>query len=337
MARLLIIIFLGIVALLTAPLNIAEVPVAEIAVAPTSPSINIEGTPVASRPQVPATTTAPAAKQSERKLDDSAAIAKITKDIQAAKKQLEDIRIPTLEPTRTRLSQEALYRIGSDSVVNFYCQKGSRATLATGVIIDPRGYVLTNAHIASEDAGEPTCVLRKGSPAETYALAKRIFTAPNFSDTLLESENLKKDVAIWRITGLVHGAPVTSLPAILVDPTFTVLKDAPLSTFSYPAELLGSQAISQSLYLIFSETTVTLNDAYFIESEHGIGSQKGSSGGVLIDPYTGTFAGLIFAVSGEDSKLVSDRKTLSLTPFAIDQAIRNAKDMSLSEYLSTNP
>lgn len=335
--RLIIIISLGIFALLSAPFDIAKAPIAEVDVAPALPHIEIEEVPQApSEPESPVVAT-PIPEQSDKKLNDTSALTKIAEDIQWAKKQLENIRVPPSEPIRMRLSQESLYRIGSDSIVNFYCQKGAHITIATGVVIDPRGYVLTNAHIASEDAGEPTCVLRKGSPAEPYARAKRIFTAPNFSDTLLESENLKKDVAIWRITTIAHGATPTPIPAIGVDPDFTVTTGAPLSTFSYPAEFLGSQAIARSLYLSFSETTVTQIDKYFIESEHGVGSQKGSSGGVLIDPYTGTFAGLIFAVSGDETKQVSNRKMLSLTSFAIDQVVRNATDMSLAEYLSTNP
>lgn len=316
-----------------------------------SPAPQEEVAKISSQPEEEfsiATTTSPVAppyqggdtrggnKEPQDKPDESKILAEISKNITTAKKQLENIQIPTpsSEPIPQRLPQNALYKIGSDSVVNFFCQRSGHTIIATGIIIDPRGYVLTNAHI-SDDAGEPTCLLRRGSPAENYALAKRVFTAPGFSPTVLEPDNLRKDVAIWKITGLVGTSMPASFPAITIDPNVTVTIGSPLSTFSYPAELLGSQAILRALYLTFSETHVTAKDSYFIESAQGLGSQKGSSGGVLIDPYTGKFAGLIFAVSDEDATSVSSRKLLSLTPFAIDQVVKNATGKNWNDYLST--
>jgi hypothetical protein len=100
---------------------------------------------------------------------------------------------------------------------------------------------------------------------------------------------------------------------------------------------LGSHNIVSALYLSFSETTVKSHDAYFIESSQGLGSQKGSSGGILLDPYTGEFAGLIFAINDEKSSSISERTLFSLTPFAINEAVRSATGKDIHAYLDENP
>lgn len=217
--------------------------------------------------------------------------------------------------------------------------KNSYIVVATGVIIHQDGYILTNAHVA-EDALQDTCTVRIGSPAKTFGVAEKIFSPRMFSATSSATENLKRDISLWRITETLPDSPLTApFPFVEIHPNHaTTIGDA-LGTFSYPAEFLSFQVINNDLYLSFSETIVEATDRHFIQSSLGLASQKGSSGGILIDEYTGEIAGLIFAVSDTDnaSNDISKRKLYTLTPFAIDETILEETGKHLQEYLATKP
>lgn len=205
------------------------------------------------------------------------------------------------------------------------------------MIIHKNGYVLSNAHVA-EDAHTKRCMLRKGSPANNYAWAELVFFPIGYNSDFHDNSTFRRDVAIWRITNSATDSPLPAeFPAFAIDENETITDGEKLETFSYPAELLSYSIILNSLYLVFSETTVQAHDNYFIQSIEGIGSQKGSSGGILIDPYTGRLVGMIFAVSDTQSKLITDRKTYSLTTYAINATVKSQTGMSINEYLATNP
>ena len=160
---------------------------------------------------------------------------------------------------------------------------------------------------------------------------------PGFSSKSHTRENLANDVAIWKITSIIEKKDDNTFPFFSIHPANLPTDDTALATFSYPAELLGTQAVVSSLYLSFSETQIVSHDAYFIESAQGLGSQKGSSGGILLDPFTGELAGLIFAVNDIKAEYVSERTLFSLTPFAINEAVRLATGKDLDAYLAELP
>lgn len=270
-------------------------------------------------------------------------LAKLAEDLLKAKKELETIQeSPRLQekpanPTEASLPQDELYLLARERVVNFFCNlpQGEIIT-ATGVIIHPDGYVLANAHLI-EDENPQTCTLRKpavggtSGKAESFAIAERVFLHPDFSATSTDEEILRRDISLWRIIGPSGSgaAPLpTSFPFFNIDPLVEPQDGMRLATFTYPAEFLGFETILKSLYLSFSETTVEAHDLYFIQSVEGTGSQKGSSGGVLIDPATGSLAGMIFAISEERgaAETTMSRKLFSLTPAAIDEALATYHD-----------
>lgn len=262
-------------------------------------------------------------------------LGKITENLKIVR---EELIIPQEEPPKTRLGQSTLYALASERVVNLFCElEKNEVAIATGVIIHSDGYILTNAHV-TDTANPKPCLIRNGSPARNYAIAERIFIPPQFSSTSTSRENLAKDIALWKITKVLNDDQSSAkFSALAIRPAFQVTDKAPYATFSYPAELLGSPTIISSLYLSFSETTVQTHDAYFIESIQSLGSQKGSSGGILLDPYTGEFAGLIFAINDEKTKSIAERMLFSLTPFAVNEAVRNATGKDLDAYLAGNP
>lgn len=336
------IIMLGVILVITA---LAFTPVSEPVQAPPQEYSAVPTTGYAEEEQAPAEVQLPAEKQDTPAPilsvpSTTTLLEELAKKLQLAQDELNHIRV-SLPDTRTRIPQHELYDRIAPGMVNFFCDMGDDTiAVATGAIIDTRGYILTNAHVVETD-GAPECLLRTGSPARNFAFAKRIFTAPEFSPTILEDVNLRNDVALWKI---VRPAGTTPLPdtfsAIALNPSYLPKVNVPLATFSYPAELFGSQIIVQSLYLLFSETMVRTTDTFFVESAQSIGSQKGSSGGVLIDPFTGDFAGLIFAIAESKKEplgSVSNRSLFSLTPYAINQAVYAGTGKTLAGFLATNP
>lgn len=238
---------------------------------------------------------------------------------------------------KPRLPQTELHRIASQSVVSLLCQEeGGTIAIATGTIIHPAGYILTNAHIADNANKEQECTVRKGSPATPFAVAKLIFSPSAFAATTSIAEQIKWDVALWKIE---HPAAAgqTPLPesfdALTLDISHKFSPQEALATFSYPAELLSKEVILSSLYLVFSETAVEGVDEFFIQSLAGLGSQQGSSGGALLDPTTGKFIGLIFAIDKETE--INKRRLFALRASRINGIMKQETGMNLADYLQT--
>lgn len=242
---------------------------------------------------------------------------------------------PKLKP---RLPQTELHRIASQSIVNLLCQEeGGTIAIATGSIIHPAGYILTNAHIVDNANKDRECVVRKGSPATPFAIAKLIFTPSAFSATTSMNEQIKWDMALWKIEKPSPGAsPLPeSFDTLTLNTSHQFFLQEMLSTFSYPAELLSKEVILSSLYLVFSETSVEGVDEVFIQSLAGLGSQQGSSGGALLDPITGKFVGLIFAIDKETE--INKRRLFALRASRIDEIMKQETGKTLEEYLATQP
>lgn len=237
---------------------------------------------------------------------------------------------------KQRLPQTELHRIAARSVVNLLCQEKNGATaIATGIVIHSNGAILTNAHIADNANKDQECTVRAGSPAAPFAVAKLVFAPSAFSATTSIAEQIKWDMAIWKIEKLSPSAgplPET-FDALTLDASHQFSPQEMLSTFSYPAELLSKEVILSSLYLVFSETSVEAVDEIFIQSLAGLGSQQGSSGGALLDPTTGKFVGLIFAVDRETE--INKRRLFALRASRIDDIMKQETGMTLNEYLQT--
>ena len=76
-------------------------------------------------------------------------------------------------------------------------------------------------------------------------------------------------------------------------------------------------------------------DDYFIQSWAGLGSQQGSSGGALLDPTTGKFVGLIFAIDKETE--INKRRLFALRASRIDEIMKTETGKTLEDYLATQP
>lgn len=264
---------------------------------------------------------------------DQTTLDQIQTKLNQASQTITDIGKQPATPPLPRLSQQILYDKAVTRVVNFFCQQGSNVRTASGIIISPAGYILTNAHVAQGFSSDFECVIRQGSPARNLAYAKIVMFPKAYTNATTRQEQADNDVSIWKITRLAGDNPITDpFPYYQVDPTYYPEVNQPLATFSYPAELLGYETILKSLNMFFAETIVDDFDRDLILSSTGLSSQVGSSGGILVDVYTNKFAGLIFAVSKDDQ--INKRKLFSLTPASVERVVETETGLSLAEFLS---
>ncbi len=234
-------------------------------------------------------------------------------------------------PQKKLLPQDFIYKKGLESVVNFLCeQSDGRTTVATGVIISPNGYVLTNAHIVDElKSKTPSCTIRRGSPATNYDTAQLVWIPKAYTATTSESVRAMHDITLWKLK------QNTQTPFFDIDYETHGNSDETLLTLSYPAELLSAEIIFKSLHLVFSNTVIVSADQSIIRSRSTLSAQHGSSGGVLIDPYTSRIRGIIFGVNKTET--ISDRQLFALTPTAINNAVFEETQKKLTDFLAGNP
>ncbi|MEK7150834.1 MAG: serine protease [Patescibacteria group bacterium] len=234
-------------------------------------------------------------------------------------------------PQKILLPQNFIYKKGLESVVNFLCeQSDGRTTIATGVIISPNGYVLTNAHIVDElKSKTPSCTIRRGSPATNYDTAQLVWIPKAYTATTSESVRAMHDITLWKLK------QNTQTPFFDIDYETHGNSDETLLTLSYPAELLSAEIIFKSLHLVFSNTVIVSADQSIIRSRSTLSAQHGSSGGVLIDPYTSRIRGIIFGVNKTET--ISDRQLFALTPTAINNAVFEETQKKLTDFLAGNP
>lgn len=241
------------------------------------------------------------------------------------------------------------------SIVNILCKTNgsSLSTITgTGVIIDPRGIILTNAHIGQywllkdykfKDFVE--CTIRTGEPAYPKYEAELVYISPEWVEankSILTEETPKgtgeHDFAFLRITKSIDKTPLPSFDYIKPDTREIIKEGEPVLLVSYPAGFLGSISIIQGLYITSAVTTV---QKIFTFKETTIDllsiggtalSQKGSSGGAVVDQY-GKLIGLISTSSDGDT--TSQRDLRAITLAHINRSLENLFG-GLNSFLSLN-
>ncbi len=209
------------------------------------------------------------------------------------------------------------------TIVNIFCgnQGGTlvQGITGSGVIISPKGVILTNAHIGqyfllenSSASGYLNCQIRSGNIAEPAYDAKllyipSIWVEENISNIVIQEAKGtgQNDYAFLLIDkSIVQGK---ELPQTFdfTEPNFEFnMLPFNFSTLvaSYPAGLLGADAIQKNLGLIstfapitdfftFGEKGLVLLDIFALGGN--IASQGGSSGGAVISTIDGKLLGII--------------------------------------------
>ncbi len=248
---------------------------------------------------------------------------------------------------------ELINTFARKAIVNILCTaKGGELSpiSGTGIIINPNGLILTNAHIAEyfllrdfrqKDFLE--CVIRTGSPAYPKYNAEIVYISPTWveDNKSLLKEAVQKgtgenDFAFLRIVSAINGSDLPqTFSYIPMNVSEIINKNEPVLLASYAAGFLGGLSILQNLsiatavtnvqdYFTFKQSTIDL-----LSVGGTIVSQKGSSGGAVVDSGA-TVIGMISTSS--DGNTTSNRELNAITSAYINRSLQNELGMTLLEF-----
>ncbi len=262
----------------------------------------------------------------------------------------------TLPPPSPAISAEKLNTQTRGALVNILCAVGSgslRPISGSGVFVDTRGVILTNAHIGqyfllkdypSKDNVE--CTIRTGSPASPRYTATLLFLPPLWvsgNSTQLIAEQGKgtgeNDYAFLLVTSAIGSEPLpAAFPAL---PMASAEPDLGAAMFlaAYPAGFLGGSSIQKNLFT--SSAYATIKELFTFSDDRTIDlvsvggtvvSQGGSSGGAMVRAYDGKLQGIIATATAADSTAQRDLRAITLAH--INRSLAAQGQGSLSAFLS---
>ncbi len=272
------------------------------------------------------------------------------------------VPLPPLVPITPRLSWNEINEKTRAALVNIICttkRGGSfNPVSGSGVIIDPRGVILTNAHVAEYFLLKDylvqnfvECLIRTGAPATNSYRARLLYIAPQWIEKnaakLTEEEATgtgENDFALLLIQESTRlDTPLPSLfPALAVDWRAETLAETGKEKYAlvagYPAGFLGGIAIQRDLNPV-SSVAQTGNIFSFVNDRSPdllevFGSplsQEGSSGGAVVGQ-DGRLIGIIATASV--GKTTSERTLHAITPHHIERGFAARNNFLLQEFLA---
>lgn len=247
---------------------------------------------------------------------------------------------------------EAIDAITRPALVNILCKpRGGGVSLSpisgSGVIIDPRGVVLTNAHVAqyvllAQSARvNLICEIRTGAPAIPRWRAEILYIPPVWVETHAHEITAthpmgtgEHDYALLRITQTLDATPLpTPFPYLVVDTREAIgFRGDQVLAVSYPAEFLASAA-HFNMYPASSVTTIGqlmtfVEKTVDLISLGGIvGAQGGSSGGAVVNAW-GRLIGLISTTSEGETTALRDLRAVTLSYINRDLTAQTRFDLA---------
>lgn len=267
-------------------------------------------------------------------------------------------------PPITLVPLEELNAKTRAALVNILCTtkwSGSFSPITgSGIVIDPKGVILTNAHVAqyyllkdylTKDFID--CVIRTGSPASPVYRADLIFISPSWvknnyknitsSDPQGTGEN---DLALLLIKSSAD--PSKKLPASFpfVAPDYdeeSVAVKTPVLLAGYPAGFLGGIAIQKDLWPVSTAASILEIFTYSKEPSYNIDvfsiggsvvAQKGSSGGAVVSQKSGNLLGII--VTSTDAIDTSGRDLRAISVAHVGRTLGAELGFGLSDLLTAS-
>ena len=261
---------------------------------------------------------------------------------------------PVVPDVDARISTEALLK---GSIVNIICLQGGglRGSSGSGVVIDPRGIIMTVAHVAQNfiltdypEENTGTCYIRTGSPARNAYSAELIYISSDWvrenPGTFLSTQATgtgEDDYGFVIITGSLTGSPTHALSFVpLASPDTEVEEGDTVGIGSYAAEFLSSSQVRSSLYPTISFAPVSdvytfgRNTLDIFSVKAGPAAQEGSSGGAIINEDR-ELIGLITTRTVRPD--LSLRELQALTMDHVRRSFRSEMGTSLDTYLKSSP
>jgi hypothetical protein len=216
----------------------------------------------------------------------------------------------------------------------------------TGVVIDPRGVILTNAHVAqyvllSENpAIDLACEARTGSPAVAkwkieVLYIPQVWVDAHVSDIRLQEQSGtgEHDFALLFITGSIDGSQVPTLPYLSPDTREAIaFQGDDVLVASYPAEFTKGISNLNDLYAATSYTSIQklltfVTDTADLLSLGGIiEAQSGSSGGAVVNQWD-KLVGIVVTTSLGNTTDSRDLHALSLSYISRDMAAQTGLNL----------
>lgn len=238
------------------------------------------------------------------------------------------------------------------ATVNILCSaeaSGVDSISGSGVMVDPRGVILTNAHIGQFFLlhGYVDCVIRTGSPAQPKYRAQLLFLPPAWvsanAHKIVESDptgNGEHDYAFLRITGPVSSAIAmpSSFPFLLIGLDAPQGGDSVLEA-GYAAGFLGGINVEQNLYAssaytkVGEEYTFGTSTPDLFSLGGTVVAQHGSSGGPVTDT-DGVLRGIIVTTTEAADTANRDLRAIATSYIISDFATERGK--SLQSFLSAD-
>jgi S1-C subfamily serine protease len=253
---------------------------------------------------------------------------------------------------------ETINNNGRKVIVNILCTTDGNELSpisGTGVIVGQSGLILTNAHIGQylllKDFRRPdsiSCVARTGSPAYPKYKLDLVYISPtwvNANKRLLKEEDPKgtgeNDYAFLRISSNVDNSPLPQgFYYIPMNISEDIARLQPVLLISYPAGFLGGLSILQDLNITSSVTlvsdlfTYSQNTIDLISVPGTVLSQKGSSGGAVIDRFT-TLIGII--TTSTEGETTDKRDLRAITLSYINRSLQSEFGISLEQFIQADP
>ena len=259
--------------------------------------------------------------------------------------------------TTPPLDFEVINTATREALVNILCLPHSgalRPISGSGIMIDPRGIILTNAHVAqyvllSQSSGlSITCTVRTGSPARAISMPKVLYIPSAWvqahAKDILNPRPVGTGVHDYALlyVGAALGQPLSGVyPSLLPDAREAIgFTGDSVLVASYPAEFLGGLSAQSSLFPVSTITrigqllTLETRTVDVVSLGGVIGAQSGSSGGAIVNQW-GRLIGVITTTS--EGATTAERDLRGITLSYIDRDIRSETGESLDTLLARDP
>lgn len=298
--------------------------------------------------KIPTTTTPPTSSS-------TSIIKKPTANTPTQHPSQNKISLTTTLYTTPPLSFDKIHTETIPAIVNILCGSPVGSPLSgitgSGVIIDKRGVILTNAHVAQyvllqQNANWPTqCVVRTGAPAKArYTVSVLTISTAWIQEyaTKITVKSLKdtgeNDWGLLYITGRTDGSARKQIyPFVPIEAreAAAITGDRVLVS-SYPAGFLGSAIIRKDLWPV--STVITIKKVYtfthyiidLLSLGGNIVAQGGASGGAVINQW-GKLVGIIATSSSGSTTSKRDLRAITLSH--INRSIETQTGKSLDAFL----
>lgn len=272
------------------------------------------------------------------------------------------VQVPFAAPDPAALEPFDFDPAWRDAVVNILCTSrygGINDILSgSGIIVDPRGVILTNAHVAHAfvfsqwpDPSLYQCSIRVGSPASPRYKAALLYIPDVWMQENIEGSFKAEDKTVYGehdyalllITGPTSDTVQmpASFPSLPLHLAGALPPKSPVYLSGYPAENLGGEAVQRGLYQVSSPSMVgemrTIpghSTPDLITFDGNIAAQHGSSGGAVLTR-GGALAGLITFLDKDYGRTTAERVLNAITTEYISRDMQEGLGVTLAKFLAT--